>query len=140
MKNETGAMQAHKLAGDQAQPSRALKDVLAFHNICKRFGPTVAVNDVSFNLRAGEIHALVGENGAGKSTLIRILAGDHQADSGEIILKGEPVRFAHPQSALEKGIGFVHQIPMFVPNLSITENLMLGVQFPAQPAWPDRLG
>lgn len=103
--------------------------ILAFQNIVKRFGPTVAVNDVSFSLRSGEIHALVGENGAGKSTLIRILAGDHKPDSGALVLGGEPVSFSHPGAALESGIGFVHQIPMFVPGLSITENLMLGVPF-----------
>jgi ABC-type sugar transport system ATPase subunit len=103
--------------------------VLTFRELTKTFGRTVAVNHVSFDVRSGEIHALVGENGAGKSTLIRMLAGDHIPDSGQIILAGEPVSFAHPSEALEHGIGFVHQIPMFVPNLSITENLLLGVPF-----------
>ncbi|MHA6687320.1 sugar ABC transporter ATP-binding protein [Mesorhizobium sp. A556] len=112
-----------------ATEAGAASTVLAFRNIGKTFGPTVAVDDVSFELHAGEIHALVGENGAGKSTLIRILAGDHQPDQGQILLDGKPVQFGHPGAALEHGIGFVHQIPMYVPDLSITENLLLGVPF-----------
>src|SRR5437667_1308326 len=88
--------------------------VLAFRELTKTFGRTVAVDHVSFDIRSGEIHALVGENGAGKSTVIRLLAGDHIPDSGEIVLAGQPVTFSHPSEALEHGIGFVHQIPMFV--------------------------
>ena len=103
--------------------------VLTFRELTKTFGQTVAVDHVSFDVRSGEIHALVGENGAGKSTLIRMLAGDYLPDSGDILLAGQEVRFAHPSEALEHGIGFVHQVPMFVPNLSITENLLLGVPF-----------
>jgi ABC-type sugar transport system ATPase subunit len=103
--------------------------VLTFRELTKTFGQTVAVDHVSFDVRWGEIHALVGENGAGKSTLIRMLAGDYLPDSGDILLAGQEVRFAHPSEALEHGIGFVHQVPMFVPNLSITENLLLGVPF-----------
>ena len=103
--------------------------VLAFRELTKTFGQTVAVDHVSFDVRSGEIHALVGENGAGKSTLIRMLAGDYSPDSGHIVLAGQPVRFADPSEALEHAIGFVHQVPMFVPNLSITENLLLGVPF-----------
>lgn len=124
-------MRANELGERSVAPGGVVDEgaILAFRNIVKTFGPTVAVNDVSFSLQPGEIHALVGENGAGKSTLIRILAGDHQPDSGTITLDGAPVSFDHPGAALESGIGFVHQIPMFVPGLSITENLMLGVPF-----------
>jgi ABC-type sugar transport system ATPase subunit len=103
--------------------------VLAFRGLTKTFGRTVAVDHVSFDVKRGEIHALVGENGAGKSTLIRILAGDYASDSGQILVAGQPVSFSHPSEAIEHGIGCVHQIPMFVPNLSITENLLLGVPF-----------
>ncbi|MGD9538914.1 MAG: sugar ABC transporter ATP-binding protein [Alphaproteobacteria bacterium] len=103
--------------------------VLSFRDVTKSFGSTVAVNKVSLDLLPGEIHALVGENGAGKSTLIRVLAGDHIPDSGEIVLDGRPVRFTHPKEAIEHGVGFVHQIPMFVPNLSVTENLLLGAPY-----------
>ncbi len=110
-------------AGSGAAP------LLSFREVTKTFGSTVAVDRVSADLVAGEIHALVGENGAGKSTLIRILAGDHIADSGEILLDGKAVRFTHPREAMEHGVGCVHQIPMFVPNLTVTENLLLGVPY-----------
>jgi ABC-type sugar transport system ATPase subunit len=103
--------------------------VLSFSGISKSFGATLAIDNVSFALEAGEIHALVGENGAGKSTLIRVLAGDHQPDAGEIRIGGDIVRFADPSSALRQGVGFVHQIPGFVLNLSVTENLLLGNAF-----------
>src|ERR1700735_1573622 len=99
--------------------------VLAFRGVTKRFCRTLAADHVSFDVKRGEIHALVGENGAGKSTLIRILAGDHAPDSGQILVAGQAVSFSHPSEAIEQGIGCVHQIPMFVPNLSITENLLL---------------
>jgi ABC-type sugar transport system ATPase subunit len=101
--------------------------LLEFRGVTKSFGPTLAVDKVSFDVRRGEIHALVGENGAGKSTLIRVLAGDYRPDAGEIMLAGELVHFAHPREAIEQGIGCVHQIPSFVPNLSIAENLLLGL-------------
>ncbi|WP_376703077.1 sugar ABC transporter ATP-binding protein [Mesorhizobium sp. ISC25] len=113
------------LAPDNGQA----RPVLELRDVTKSFGPIKVVDRVSLELHAGEIHALVGENGAGKSTLIRVLAGDHIPESGEIILAGRAVRFAHPAQAMEAGVGFVHQVPMFVPTLSITENLFLGVPF-----------
>lgn len=116
-----------ELAGSRLEQAAA--PALVFHRVTKAFGPTLAVNHVSFDVRAGEVHALVGENGAGKSTLIRILAGDHQPDSGSILLSGVAVKFSHPFAALESGIGFVHQIPMYVADLSVTENLRLGSRF-----------
>ena len=103
--------------------------VLSFQEVTKSFGPVTVVDHVSFDLHEGEIHALVGENGAGKSTLIRVLAGDLARDSGVILLDGRPVRFNHPSEAIAAGIGCVHQIPMFVPNLSVTENLLLGAPY-----------
>jgi ABC-type sugar transport system ATPase subunit len=102
---------------------------VSFRSITKSFGATKALDGVSLDLHAGEIHALVGENGAGKSTLIRILAGDYSPEAGEIWLDGKIVSFSHPAEAIAYGIGFVHQIPVFVPNLSITENLLLGMPF-----------
>jgi ABC-type sugar transport system ATPase subunit len=103
------------------------RPVLEVRGLSKSFGSVRALQDVDWELRPGEIHALLGENGAGKSTLIRILAGDHVRDAGELLLDGAPVAFAHPQEALAAGIAFVHQIPAFVPSLSITENLRLGL-------------
>lgn len=120
-------MPISQITGDSEEPGH--EPVLTFQEVTKSFGPTLAVDKISFEVRQGEIHGLVGENGAGKSTLVRVLAGDHIPDSGEITLAGRPVRFTHPGQAMEHGIGFVHQIPMFVHNLSVTENLLLGVPF-----------
>lgn len=111
------------LNDDQLQP------VLEFREVTKSFGPSKVVDRVSLALQAGEIHALVGENGAGKSTLIRVLAGDYTPESGAILLNGERAHFSHPGQAIAAGVGFVHQTPMFVPNLSVTENLFLGVPY-----------
>ena len=110
------------------EPS-ASEPVLSFREVTKSFGPAVVVNRVSFDLNEREVHALVGENGAGKSTLIRMLAGDLARDSGMILFNGAPVCFTHPSEAIGAGIGCVHQAPMFVPNLSVTENLLLGTRF-----------
>ena len=115
--------------GSNAVEGGGVAPLLSFREVTKSFGSVVAVDRVSVDFSAGEIHALVGENGAGKSTLIRVLAGDHIADSGEVVLDGDPVRFTHPGEALKNGVGCVHQIPMFVPNLTVTENLLLGVPY-----------
>lgn len=111
-------------------PARAsLAPVLELEQIAKSFGSTQALQGVDFDLRPGEIHALVGENGAGKSTLIRILAGDHAPDRGAMRLAGQALRLRHPGDAAAAGIGFVHQRPAFAPELSITENFLLGLPF-----------
>ena len=103
--------------------------VLEFRNIVKSFPGQIAVNDVSFAVYPGEIHALVGENGAGKSTLIKVLAGEHAFDSGEIRLDGQVFKSNHPSEATDKGIGFIHQVPTLVPTLSVAENASLGLRF-----------
>ena len=111
-------------------PARAtLAPVLELEQIAKSFGSTQALQGVDFDLRPGEIHALVGENGAGKSTLIRILAGDHAPDRGAMRLAGQALRLRHPGDAAAAGIGFVHQRPAFAPELSITENYLVGLPF-----------
>ncbi len=94
--------------------------------ITKAFPGQLAVDDVSFELENGEIHALVGENGAGKSTLIKVLAGEHRPDAGIIEVAGVAVGIDHPSTALRHGIGFIHQEPALLPNLSITENVTFG--------------
>jgi ABC-type uncharacterized transport system ATPase subunit len=99
---------------------------LELRGITKRFGPVVANDRVDFDLRRGEVHALLGENGAGKSTLMSILYGLYHPDEGEIRVDGEPVRVDSPSKAIELGIGMVHQHFMLVPVMTVTENIVLG--------------
>lgn len=94
--------------------------------ICKRFDATIALNAVDFDLRPGEIHAVVGENGAGKSTLIRILGGVHPPDSGRIFVSGKACAFASPHEAIAAGIVTIPQELRLVPALSVAENVVLG--------------
>ncbi|MGI9597535.1 MAG: ATP-binding cassette domain-containing protein, partial [Acidimicrobiales bacterium] len=95
--------------------------------ITKRFPGVVANADVDFDLRAGEVHTLLGENGAGKSTLMKILFGLYQPDEGEILLRGEPVSITSPTEAIGLRIGMVHQHFMLVPTLTVAENVALGL-------------
>ena len=99
--------------------------VLTLNSLSKRFGDVYANRAVSWTLQAGRIYALLGENGAGKSTLMSILSGRYQPDSGDIQLKGRPVRFQSPAQALEMGIGMVYQRFMLVESLTVTENILL---------------
>ncbi|RKQ93805.1 nucleoside ABC transporter ATP-binding protein [Solirubrobacter pauli] len=101
---------------------------LELRGITKRFGALVANNSVDFELRRGEIHALLGENGAGKSTLMNVLYGLHQPDEGQILLDGEPVTIDSPRRAIGLGIGMVHQHFMLVPVMTVAENLVLGAE------------
>src|SRR5215471_10042945 len=94
--------------------------------VTKRFGTTIAVDDVSFDVMPGEIHALIGENGAGKSTLIRMLGGVYRPDAGEIRLDGSACHFASPRAALAAGVVTIPQELRLVPALSIAENIALG--------------
>src|SRR3989449_7358005 len=124
-----------------AEPKPTTPEVrLEVSGIRKQFPGVVALDDVSLRLRAGEIHALLGENGAGKSTLIKILTGVYQPDEGEIRLDGSPVRFASPRSALGAGISVVHQERNLIPQFTVAENILLeriptrGVQLVAHAA------
>jgi ABC-type uncharacterized transport system ATPase subunit len=101
---------------------------LEMRGITKRFPGVVANDGVDFELRVGEIHALLGENGAGKSTLMNVLSGLYHPDAGEIHLRGQPVRFESPHEAIAAGIGMVHQHFMLVPTLTVAENIMLGAE------------
>ncbi|HEY8393421.1 MAG TPA: ABC transporter ATP-binding protein [Thermaerobacter sp.] len=94
--------------------------------ITKRFPGLIANDRISFAVRPGEIHAIVGENGAGKSTLMKILAGLYEPDEGEIRLRGRPVRLRGPRHAAQLGIGMVHQHFMLIPRFTVTENVILG--------------
>ncbi len=100
--------------------------ILAAKEVSKAFGGAQALRGVSFELAAGEVHALMGENGAGKSTLVKILAGLHAPDAGEVLVRGRPVRLRGPHEALRNGIAMIHQELMPVPGLSVAENLLLG--------------
>ncbi|MCA3554799.1 MAG: sugar ABC transporter ATP-binding protein [Aestuariivirga sp.] len=99
---------------------------IALAGISKSFAGIRVVNDVSFDMRPGEVHALMGENGAGKSTLIKIMAGLHQPDSGEIMVSGKAVRFASPREAHAAGIATVHQELLLFPELTVAENIFIG--------------
>jgi general nucleoside transport system ATP-binding protein len=101
-------------------------DAVQMVGITKQFGPLIANNKVDFELRKGEVHALLGENGAGKTTLMRILYGLYKADSGEIRVNGKPVQINSPKDAIANGIGMVSQHFTLVPPLSVAENIVLG--------------
>ena len=103
--------------------------VLQMQNIMKIYGNGVVANeDVSLNLRKGEIHSLLGENGAGKSTLMKVLFGIEAPDSGKIILNGQETTMKSPMDAISKGVGMVHQHFMLVPSLTVAENIILGAE------------
>ncbi|MDL5055305.1 sugar ABC transporter ATP-binding protein [Geitlerinema calcuttense] len=104
----------------------AAAPLLQMQNISKSFFGVRVLNGVSFTLHAGEVHALLGENGAGKSTLIKILNGDYQMDSGVILMEGKPVDFRAPRDAEAHGIRMIYQELHYAPDLSVTENLLLG--------------
>jgi rhamnose transport system ATP-binding protein len=101
---------------------------LAARGVSRRFGRVQALKDVAVALRAGEVHAIVGENGAGKSTLAAIFGGALTPDEGTIELRGEPRRFAAPADALAAGVGIVYQELSLVPDLSVADNVMLAIQ------------
>ena len=101
--------------------------MIEFQGITKSFVGVAALSDVSFGIKRGECHGLMGENGAGKSTLGKVLAGIHRPDAGQILLDGSPIQFKRPADALAAGIGMVHQELAFCADLSIAENLCMGV-------------
>ena len=102
--------------------------VLEMRDIRKEFPGVVANDAVSFDVRRGEVHALLGENGAGKSTLMNILYGLYKPDGGEIRLNGKPVSFSSAREAIEAGIGMVHQHFMLIPVMTVAENIVLGTE------------
>jgi simple sugar transport system ATP-binding protein len=99
--------------------------VLELHGITKQFPGVLANDHIDFDLRRGEVHALLGENGAGKSTLMNIVYGLYSADEGEILVNGKPVEFASPHDAIANGIGMVHQHFMLIPVMTVAENIVL---------------
>ncbi|WP_449283399.1 sugar ABC transporter ATP-binding protein [Leucobacter sp.] len=101
---------------------------LSLHGAVKTFGPVVALADGTIELRAGEIHALVGENGAGKSTLVKILAGLYHADAGDFRIDGEPQSFRSVADSKAAGISVIYQEPTLFPDLTVAENIFIGRQ------------
>jgi monosaccharide-transporting ATPase len=101
-------------------------NILEVRGVTKRFPGVLALDDVSFGLGTGEVHALVGENGAGKSTLIKVVTGVHRPDEGEIFFAGERVSFASPREAQEAGISTIYQDTNMVPLRSVAQNIFLG--------------
>jgi rhamnose transport system ATP-binding protein len=112
-------------APDDAAPAPA---ALELRHAAKSFGAVKALIDGSVVLRGGEVHALLGENGAGKSTLVKILAGVHQPDSGEVLVNGAEVTLNGPAAARAAGIAVIYQEPMLFPDLTVSENIFMGRQ------------
>jgi ABC-type uncharacterized transport system ATPase subunit len=121
------------LAGGRPSAAGGGTPVLRLDHITKRFPGVLADDDVSLDVHAGEVVALLGENGAGKSTLMSVAYGMLEADDGHILIDGERVNIKGPRQAIGFGIGMVHQHFMLVETLTVTENIVLGIE-------PTRLG
>jgi rhamnose transport system ATP-binding protein len=104
---------------------RAIVTLLSASSITKSFAGVRALKGVSFDVRPGEVHALVGENGAGKSTLIKIMTGAERADAGTLTVAGVPVSHMDPHVSREMGIAAIYQQPALFPHLSVAENIGL---------------
>lgn len=107
--------------------------LIEMKGITKRFPGVIANDHIDFDLRACEIHALLGENGAGKTTLMNILYGLYSADEGEIFIQGKPAVIKSPKDAIALGIGMVHQHFMLIPTMTVTENIILGLKSTREP-------
>jgi rhamnose transport system ATP-binding protein len=112
----------------QPTPTIGPAAALELRDVAKAFGAVVALRSGSLRVEAGSIHALVGENGAGKSTLVKIVAGVHRRDAGELLLEGRSVDFASTAESKAEGIAVIYQEPTLFPDLSVTENIFMGRQ------------
>src|SRR3954468_7465236 len=99
-------------------------------NISKSFAGVRALDDVSFELRAGEVHALIGENGAGKSTLVKVITGAHRPDAGWMKINGAEVAHNDPTTAKRLGVAVIYQQPALFPDLTVAENIALRLEPP----------
>src|SRR5512137_1321968 len=119
---------------DNAQATPQLRiQRLEMRGIVKRFPGVLANDHVTFDVSAGEVHALLGENGAGKSTLMRQLYGLYKPDEGQILINGEPVVFHSPADAIRAGVGMIHQHFMLIPPLTVAQNVALGLKSSREP-------
>jgi simple sugar transport system ATP-binding protein len=100
--------------------------IVEMQGIEKHFGPVIALNGVSFDVRPGECHCLLGDNGAGKSTFIKTMSGVHKPTAGEILFEGKPMSFDSPRDAMEAGIATVYQDLAMIPLMSVTRNFWMG--------------
>ena len=107
--------------------------VLTLRSLSKSYGPNRVLRDVSLDVGAGEVAALLGENGAGKSTLLKILAGVVRTDGGTVEVDGQPVTLGSPRAAAASGIAYIPQELTYVPDMTVAENICLG-------RWPARWG
>jgi len=119
-------------SGAALTTKRSIRHV-EMRGITKRFPGVLANDNVSFDVKAGEVHSLLGENGAGKSTLMRMLYGLYRPDEGEILIDGTPRTFRSPADAIAAGIGMIHQHFMLVPQLTVAENVALGLKSSREP-------
>jgi len=113
-------------------PKAVTAPAVAAFGISKRFPGVIANDDVNFDVRVGEVHALLGENGAGKTTLSNILTGLYRPDAGRLEMAGRPVSFDSPRDAIEAGIGMVHQHFRLIPTFTVAENIALGSRLPGE--------
>lgn len=102
--------------------------LLRFENVKKQFGSVKALDDISFDVKRGEVHCLVGENGAGKSTLMKILSGAYDITEGKIYIDGKQVEIHNPSEAAEAGITVVYQEMNTIDKISIVDNFVLGME------------
>src|SRR5882762_5740933 len=116
----------HRALLAQERSSMSDTPLLQLQNITKTFGSVQALDDVDFEVRAGEVMALVGDNGAGKSTLVKCVAGTHSADSGRILFEGQEVHINGPKAAARLGIEVVYQDLALCDNLDVVQNMYLG--------------
>ena len=107
--------------------------LLEFDAVGKNYGGVIALKDISLRVAAGKVTCVLGDNGAGKSTLIKIISGLHQHDSGQLLLDGEPVKFASPRAALDAGIAAVYQDLAVVPLMPVWRNFFLGSELVTGP-------
>lgn len=118
--------------------SQASETILEMRGIVKKFPGVIANDGVDFELRKGEIHALLGENGAGKTTLMNVLYGLYEPDEGQILLKGKPIQLKTARDAIALGLGMVHQHFMLVQRFTVAENIILGQHSPREPRIEDQ--